>query len=553
MRQLLLVWAVCIFPAISSTLTAQCISGDCHSGYGTYTYQSGAKYIGQFQDGKIHGDGILYFSNGNKYIGQWVNHYRQGRGKLIFAVGDVYEGDFNQSKFSGRGTMTFANGDRYEGQWADDMQHGHGVYFYLNGDRYEGNFERGKINGQGTMFYQDGAQYSGLWKNNKKNGQGTLVKTDGSSIAGFWENGSYVGDGQSAPIVNTGGSVPATDTPQDLPNCNQVFCATGMGVLTYNDGSRYVGNFANGNPEGQGTCYYANGDKYVGGWGNHAPHGEGVMYYANGRVLGAMWEYGRPLQEIEPTQEMPNTPVDIVQDPSVKIWAVVVGVARYTHMPTLKYTDDDAYHIYAFLKSPSGGALPDEQVQVLIDESATRMNILSTMRNVFLKADENDVVIFYFSGHGLQGSFLPSDFDGFNNKLMHEDIKTVFSESRAKHKVCLADACHSGSMTAMRSPISDVIDKYYKAFEMSTGGTALLVSSKGDEYSLEDMGLRQGIFSHFLIHGLKGQADTDNNRIVTIQELFNFIHTKVRNYTANAQTPEITGQYDPRMPIAVVR
>ena len=85
--------------------------------------------------------------------------------------------------------------------------------------------------------------------------------------------------------------------------------------------------------------------------------------------------------------------VKVDQNDEVKVWAVVVGIGRYTTMPVLKYTDDDAYHIYAFLKSPEGGALPDKQIRLLIDEDATRSNIIRAMRSVFLKADENDVVL----------------------------------------------------------------------------------------------------------------------------------------------------------------
>lgn len=70
---------------------------------------------------------------------------------------------------------------------------------------------------------------------------------------------------------------------------------------------------------------------------------------------------------------------------------------------------------------------------------------------------------------------------------------------------------------------------------------------------MEDGGLRSGIFSHFLIRGLKGEADTDENKIVTIKELFDFVFQKVRRYTANVQTPTLSGKYDPRMPVAMVR
>ena len=104
-------------------------------------------------------------------------------------------------------------------------------------------------------------------------------------------------------------------------------------------------------------------------------------------------------------------------------------------MPALRFTDDDAYRFYAFLRSPEGGAIPDEQINILIDEDATRNNILGALRNTLLKADENDVIIFYYSGHGLEGSIIPSDYDGYNNRIMNQEIKRIFEDSRAKHKV----------------------------------------------------------------------------------------------------------------------
>lgn len=549
MKKLLSIVAALLLLATQS-LEAQCKKGNCYNGRGTYVYPSGAKYNGQFRDGKIHGDGILYFSNGNKYVGAWINQYREGKGKMVFYNGDVYKGNFRKSKFSGKGTIQFKNGDKYEGQWRNDLQNGDGKYYYSNGDRYEGHFNNGKLDGQGTMFYKDGAKYVGQWKTNYKDGKGAFYKSSGEKIAGLWLSGKFVGDGENQAIASDESIV----VEEELRECSQGNCMSGTGVFTYGDGTKWIGEFYNGSPEGQGTCYYVNGDKYVGGWKRHAPHGEGIMYYHHGRVVGAMWEYGNLKAEIEATQEMiAQEHIEVDRSNEVKIWALVVGVARYAHMPVLKYTDDDAYHIYAFLKSPEGGALPDEQIRVLIDDDASRGNILRSMRQLFLKADENDVVVMYFSGHGLPGSFLPVDFDGFNNKLQHEDIKSVFNESKAKHKLCLADACHSGSLMAMRAPMDGTLRKFYNAFESTDGGTALLLSSKGDEYSLEDKGLRQGIFSHYLIRGLKGEADNDGNKIVTIDEIFNFVHTKVRSYTGNAQTPTLTGVYDARMPVSAIR
>jgi len=205
------------------------------------------------------------------------------------------------------------------------------------------------------------------------------------------------------------------------------------------------------------------------------------------------------------------------------------------------------------LKSPEGGALPDNQLRVLIDENATKNRILKNMKEILLQADGNDVVLFYFSGHGLEGSFVPYDFDGFNNKLDHKDISAIMSKSRAKHKIVYGDACHSGSLLAMKAPVHQTLKRYYSEFERTKGGLALMMSSKSEEVSLEDGGLRSGIFSYYLIRGLKGEADRDKNKIVTIQEIYDYVYDEVQNYTAHAQTPTITGSFDRGMPVAVIR
>jgi uncharacterized caspase-like protein len=154
----------------------------------------------------------------------------------------------------------------------------------------------------------------------------------------------------------------------------------------------------------------------------------------------------------------------------------------------------------------------------------------------------------------LNGSFLPIDFDGYNNKLLHEEISDLFNKCRAKFKLCLADACHSGSIIAMRDGGTEpVLSQYYQQLSKSVSGTALIMSSKSDETSLESQGLRQGVFSHFLIRGLKGEADKDKNSIVTVKEIYDYIYENVKTYTGNRQSPVIKGTYDPMMPVAVGR
>ncbi|HFA50652.1 MAG TPA: peptidase C14 caspase catalytic subunit p20 [Bacteroidetes bacterium] len=454
-----------------------------------------------------------------------------GYGKYQYANGNRYVGDFAEGRPNGNGILYCSNGNKYLGHWEDSYRQGRGKFLFREGHVYVGQFRRNMFHGEGTMSYANGDRYEGRWEGNLPNGQGKYF---------------------------------------------------------FKKGGRYEGGFRQGRFHGEGTMFYKNGSRFVGNWWQSKKHGPGIFYNKDGTAQRGEWKYGRPLDqniqapEEDETMQVGQTDageasppaVDIIEQKngsplapaeasSIRIWAVVVGVASYDHMPSLRYTDDDAYQFYAFLKSPEGGALPDEQVKVLVDDNATKENILSAMKNTLLRADENDVLLFYFSGHGVKGAFIPVDFDGFDNRLYHTEIRQILDRSRARYKVVVGDACNSGTLygnslddsdlMASRNGVGNMLNQYYTAFEDSDGGLALLMSSKGREVSLEDSGLRSGVFSHFLIQGLKGAADFDHNNIITIEEAYRFTNEKVSDYTAGAQTPVLKGNYDSNMPVGVVR
>lgn len=535
---------------ILNTGFSQCTDGNCVNGTGTFIFPSGGKYVGRFENSRLNGTGTFYYTNGNVYTGEWKNSIREGIGKLEMPTGDVYTGNFKANKFWGNGTYRFPSGDYYNGDWFNDKAKGKGRYIFASGEEYYGDFDYGKFNGFGIYIYSNKDSYEGYWIENKRHGEGKLVSSQGAIQYGTWENDILV---KKTEITSSENVVRKTQTGNINRNCLTNNCQSGLGYYIYKDGSKWEGEFKNGKPDGSGTCFYANGNKYEGFWTNNVPNGDGMMFLNNGEVYGGRWENG-----ILVRKEEINTDYDLEKskpepDLKINIWAMIIGIGAYDHMSVLKYTDDDAYQVYAFLRSPEGGMLAKEQIKLLIDENATVEGIREGLDFLVTNADENDVILIYFAGHGMKGAFVPYDFDGYENLVSHEEILRSLSGSAAKHKVLIADACHSGSLIAQRSPFSSNLEEYYQDFEKTQGGTALILSSKENENSLEFSGMRQGVFSYYLLEGLNGKADFDNSGIVDITELFEFVNINVRKYTQNNQNPILSGDYDPKMPLGVVR
>lgn len=514
-------------------LYSQCLSGNCNDGRGHYRFDKGVVYKGQFKDGRPYGKGKLSTPS-YTYMGDFKNGVKEGEGKLTYKKSKYYIGQFHNDLFHGKGKFQFANGDVYKGEWRKGKKNGKGNYIFSNLDSYEGEFANGQINGKGTLITKAGEIKEGTWSN------GQLVLTDANPSSQFDDNNS----------------VPAI-TGHELKDCSKQYCDDTIGKYLYKDGSIYIGEFVDGQPTGEGTCNYANGSTYTGGWKNHGPHGEGLMTFDSGRKFNGVWNYGTPTRQKKVPKQSHKEDYQIaknkVYDEEVKIFAFISGIASYSHMPSLKYTDDDAYQVYAFLKSPAGGAIPDNRISLLIDDAATKDNILNELKMLSRRADSNDVILVYLSGHGLQGSYIPSDFDGFNNNLPYDELLSIIDNSEAKHKLCIADACHSGSMYAARGITFQGLESYYNQFDKVSSSTAFLTSSKSEEVSLEYSGLRQGVFSHFLIDGLKGNADSDGNGMVTLGELYPFIFTQVQTYTGGAQSPTLSGNYNTDMPVSIAR
>ena len=226
-------------------------------GYGKMTTASGDVYEGPFVDGKRHGEGTYRWADGAYYTGAWVENQRTGNGVMVYSSGSRYEGQFVNGKLHGTGTYTWTDGARYVGSYVDGLRHGQGKMKYSDGAVYEGNWAGGKRNGQGTMVYANGNRYTGDWVENKRTGQGTFLWASGDKYTGDWVEDQRTGQGT---YTWTGGD---RYTGEWVENQR-----TGYGVYAWTDGSRYEGYFLNGKRHGQGTLTYADGRVRSGTWNN---------------------------------------------------------------------------------------------------------------------------------------------------------------------------------------------------------------------------------------------------------------------------------------------
>ena len=523
-----------------------CISGTCENGRGVYVYSNKAMYIGWFRNGNRDGQGICHFPNGNTYEGDWQGGHPHGYGTMTYANGQECYGRWvNGVSKEGCQNTEKAGSEIKSGCISGDCTSGKGRMVYLDLSEYEGWFKKGKPNGPGVMYRANGDRYVGQFKNGFYHGKGVLYRPDQSSLDGQWLDGAFIGRQVSASR-----------------GCVSGDCENGTGTYIFKNDNKYIGTFKNGYPNGTGTIIYANGERYEGELEMGYLQGHGVLFTNAGEQRSGIWHQGELVREkvkpqitgpsAPPTPEKPTKTTD--NNPELEVFAVVIGISTYTAMPALNYTDDDAYQMYAFLKSPEGGALDDDHISILIDEAATLSRIRYTMKEVFSRAGPEDLIMLYYSGHGYADAFLPIDFNGIKNKLFHKEIVNILERSPAKYKLCIADACYSGGLVSSKgkNPNQLTQDLYNRLAEAAPG-TALIMSSKSNETSLEAKGLRQGVFSHYLIRGLKGEADQNQDRYIDISELFQFVSRNVQNYTGSKQSPIIDGKFDPQMAVSIRR
>ncbi|MCF6156253.1 MAG: PEGA domain-containing protein [Candidatus Brocadia sp.] len=262
-------------------------------------------------------------------------------------------------------------------------------------------------------------------------------------------------------------------------------------------------------------------------------------------------------------------PKQYFEDSHIQRYAVVIGISDYkdSRIPDLQYADADAQAFYDFITSPVGGNFNKENIVLLKNDRATLKNVKSAITNFLKKAVDTDFVVIFMACHGapepdrLSNLYLlmhDSELDDLSATAYHmehvnADMKRYIS---AKKLVFFADTCHSAGLTECTigtRGFFNTINVALSTLKSVRDGWGIISASRAGEVSMESSkwGGGHGVFTHYLLEGMKGKADFEgnNNGIVTLAEAFDFLEDKVKRATRNAQHPDTSGNFDNNLPL----
>lgn len=246
-------------------------------------------------------------------------------------------------------------------------------------------------------------------------------------------------------------------------------------------------------------------------------------------------------------------------------YAIVVGISGYEDaaIPRLSYADKDATFFSQWLQTKAGGSVPQYNIKLLTNESATVSAFYSALGWVKDKAKENDLVYIYFSGHGdvetrntISKGFLlawnspPNNY--LNNAISVSDLNNSANELTTKNKakiILITDACHSGKMAG----------DFYKGRELTAANLRLVLnnqvrmaSCREDEEAAEGQawGGGRGVFSYYLLKGLQGEAEKKD--VVNLQNLQQFLDSCFAADVELKQTKHIQHPISDGSPISIL-
>ena len=238
--------------------------------------------------------------------------------------------------------------------------------------------------------------------------------------------------------------------------------------------------------------------------------------------------------------------------------AIIIGIEKYKDIFECIYCNRDASFFREYAIRALG--IESSNIKLLVDNKASRGEILKTLK-IWLPriAGEGAKEIYiFFSGHGL-ATFSGSDLyllpQNGNSQLLEDtaisrtELISLIQAVNPKSITMFFDTCYSGKTRNERmlieklKPILIVPDEK----EMLLDNFTIFSASEFDQVSGSIEEAQQGIFSYYLMKGLEGEADGNQDKQITNGELITYLKTKVSKeaFSHNReQDPTLVGKVD---------
>lgn len=246
-----------------------------------------------------------------------------------------------------------------------------------------------------------------------------------------------------------------------------------------------------------------------------------------------------------------------------QVFAAVIGIADYQNpnVPDLQYTVADAEAFYDYLIDLG---VPAENIIKLIDSQATTQAMKTALGNdLRRRAGPDDMVIIYYAGHGGPEIDVANlDGDGLEKYLLSweadpenlygtsfsmNEIATIFGRLQASRVIFIADACYSGASggrTILSGRRATISDSFLDRLGSSGTGRVIMSASSANEPSQERSDLGHGVFTYYLLEGLRGPADTNRDGAITFDEAYDYVARTVPEATGQTQHPVKKGEVE---------
>jgi len=241
-----------------------------------------------------------------------------------------------------------------------------------------------------------------------------------------------------------------------------------------------------------------------------------------------------------------NISTSFINDTS-STYALVVGISGYQNIKPLKYADDDAYLFSQFLINEN--ICNKDKLYLLVDSLATTANFYRDLKKILYKVKSNDRVFLYFAGHGdveteLESGFLLT-YNSEKNNYPASSIDIMMLEKHVNalvnknvSVVLITDACRSGNLVGGIGGATVTMNSIYKGFNNVIKLTSCLPNQLSQEKKFNTGG--HGVFTYYLVNGLSGLADKNNDNEISLREIDNYLD-EVSSETEQKQIPKVDG------------